>query len=103
MVLTVVAVVLGLHLAGELILAELNRREVRRHAGAAPAAVAAIVDAPTYAKSVEYTQAKLRFGMVSQVQGPGRGPNSPYHRQRSTLRQTIERVENSRTFDLTRA
>ncbi len=67
MVLTVVAVVLGLHLAGELILAELNRREVRRHAGAAPAAVAAIVDAPTYAKSVEYTQAKLRFGMVSQV------------------------------------
>jgi STE24 endopeptidase len=29
--------------------------------------VAAIVDAPTYAKSVEYTQAKLRFGMVSQV------------------------------------
>ncbi|HOY55054.1 MAG TPA: M48 family metallopeptidase [Opitutaceae bacterium] len=58
---------LGLHLAGELILAELNRREVRRHAGAAPAAVAAIVDAPTYAKSVEYTQAKLRFGMVSQV------------------------------------
>jgi STE24 endopeptidase len=67
MVLTVVAVVLGLHLAGELILAELNRREVRRHAGAAPAAVAAIVDTPTYAKSVEYTQAKLRFGMVSQV------------------------------------
>ncbi|HOF09822.1 MAG TPA: M48 family metallopeptidase [Opitutaceae bacterium] len=67
MVLTVVAVVLGLHLAGELILAELNRREVRRHAGAAPAAVAAIVDEPTYAKSVEYTQAKLRFGMVSQV------------------------------------
>ena len=59
MVLTVVAVVLGLHLAGELILAELNRREVRRHAGAAPAAVAAIVDAPTDAKSVYCSSSRM--------------------------------------------
>lgn len=67
MVLTVVAIMLGLRLAGELVLAELNRREVRRHAAQAPAAVAALVDAPTYAKSVAYTDTKLRFGMLTEI------------------------------------
>jgi STE24 endopeptidase len=52
---------------GELVLAELNRREVRRHAAQAPAAVAAIMDAGSYAQSVAYTQAKLRFGMITEV------------------------------------
>ena len=67
MILAVIAVLLVLRLAGELLLAELNRREIRRHADKAPEAVAAILDAPTYAKSVAYSQAKLRFGMLTEV------------------------------------
>ncbi len=66
MLLTLVAVLLVLRLAGELVLAELNRREIRRHADKAPEAVAAILDAPTYAKSVAYSQAKLRYGMITE-------------------------------------
>jgi STE24 endopeptidase len=54
-------------LGGELILAWLNLGEVRRNAAKAPEAVAAIVDATTYSKSVDYTQAKLRFGMLTEV------------------------------------
>jgi hypothetical protein len=45
MILTVVAVLMVLHLGGELLLDELNRREVRRHAAEAPPAVAAMMDA----------------------------------------------------------
>ena len=63
-------VVVGLLLAkllAELILAALNRGEVQRHATQAPAAVAAIMDADTYRKAVEYTLAKNRFGMVTMI------------------------------------
>lgn len=66
----VFSVVVGLLLAkllAELILAALNRAEARRHAAQAPAAVAAIMDADTYRKSVEYTLAKNRFGVWSMV------------------------------------
>jgi STE24 endopeptidase len=64
--LTLVAVLMIARLAGELILAELNRREALRHKAQPPAAVAAMVDADSYAKSVDYTQAKLKFGMVTE-------------------------------------
>jgi len=67
MILTVVVVLMVLHLGGELLLDELNRREVRRHAAEAPPAVAAMMDAASYARSVDYTQAKLRFGMITEV------------------------------------
>lgn len=67
MVLTVTAILMVLRLLGELLLAELNRREVRRHAAQAPAAVAAILTPEDYTKSVAYTQAKLRFGMITEV------------------------------------
>jgi STE24 endopeptidase len=67
MILTVVVVLMVLHLGGELLLDELNRREVRRHATEAPPAVAAMMDAASYAKSVDYTQAKLSFGMITEV------------------------------------
>jgi STE24 endopeptidase len=66
MILTVVAVLMVLHLGGALLLDELNRREVRRHATQAPPAVAAMMDAASYAKAVDYTQAKLRFGMITE-------------------------------------
>ena len=67
MVLTIVVVLMGLHLAGELGLAALNLAEVRRHARMAPPAVAAIMDEATYARSVAYTLEKARFGMVTAV------------------------------------
>lgn len=66
-VLWIVAVLMGLRLAGELWLAALNRAEVRRHAASPPAAVAAVMDPPTYAKSVAYTLAKSEFGVVSGI------------------------------------
>ena len=47
-------------------LAWLNRRHVRAHAGAVPAAFRDTVDDATYAKSVDYTLAKSRFGQFEE-------------------------------------
>jgi STE24 endopeptidase len=63
-VLTVVAVLMVLRLAGDLWLEHLNRREVLRHKDAPPSAVAAIMDAATFRKSCEYTLAHQRFDFV---------------------------------------
>lgn len=63
---TIVALI-ALRLAAGLLLSALNRGEVRRHATAAPPAVAAIMDAPTYQKSVAYTLEKSRFGVVTEI------------------------------------
>ena len=54
-------------LAAQLGLSALNRREVLRHADRAPAAVAAMVDAETYRRSVAYTLAKNRFGALALI------------------------------------
>ncbi|HTB79828.1 MAG TPA: M48 family metallopeptidase [Opitutaceae bacterium] len=67
MVLIITAVLIVLRLLAELWLNALNRREVQRHAGVAPAAVAAIMDEPTYAKAVAYTLAKNRFAQLELV------------------------------------
>src|SRR3954468_11105723 len=66
-VLWVVAALMVLRLAADLVLSSLNRAEVRRHAGAPPPAVAAIMDNETYAKSVAYTLAKSRFGVLTEI------------------------------------
>jgi STE24 endopeptidase len=63
--LEVVGVLMVLRLAAELVLFGLNRAEVRRNAGAPPAAAASIMDAPTYARAVAYTLAKSRFGGIT--------------------------------------
>lgn len=67
MVIWIVLGLIALKLVVELVLAGLNRREVERHATAAPPAVAAIMDEPTYRKSVAYTLAKNRFGNLTMV------------------------------------
>ncbi|CAM2789566.1 M48 family metallopeptidase [Rariglobus hedericola] len=67
MVFTVVVGLVVAKLLAELVLAALNRAEVRRHASQAPAAVAAIMDEETYRKSVDYTLAKNRFGVWSMI------------------------------------
>ena len=67
MVFYVIVGLITLKLVAELILAALNRAEVKRHADQAPAAVAAIMDAATYRKAVDYTLAKNRFGSWSMV------------------------------------
>ncbi len=54
-------------LAAQLGLSALNRREVLRHAGNPPPAVAAMVDAETFRRSTDYTLAKNRFGVVSLI------------------------------------
>jgi STE24 endopeptidase len=67
MVLTVVFILLALKVAAELALSFLNCAEVRRHAGRAPAAVAALMDDATYGKSVAYTLAKGALGRLELV------------------------------------
>lgn len=64
--LTVVALI-ALRLTAQLALEALNRAESRRHAAQRPSAVAEVMDEPTYAKSVDYTQAKSRFASVEFV------------------------------------
>jgi STE24 endopeptidase len=66
-VLWVTALLMLLRLAGELVLGALNRAEVRRHALAPPPAAAAIMDPATYAKSVNYTLEKSRFGALTEI------------------------------------
>lgn len=66
-VLLTAGVLLFLRLIAELVLASLNRAEVRRHAGTPPPAVAAIMDEATYAKSVAYTLEKSRFGVLTGI------------------------------------
>jgi STE24 endopeptidase len=63
----IVAALMVLRLVADLVLAALNRSEVRRHSGAMPAAIASIMDQPTYAKSVSYTLEKSRFGSLTAV------------------------------------
>lgn len=48
-------------------LAALNRRHVIAHAGAVPEAFQGTMDADTYARSVQYTLAKNRFGRLEGV------------------------------------
>ena len=65
-VLWITALLMVLRLAGELVLAALNRAEVRRNAASPPPA-AAIMAPGIYAKSVAYTLEKSQFGMVTEI------------------------------------
>jgi len=67
MVFTIVAVLIVLRLAAELVLSLLNCAEAKKHATTPPPAVAAITDAASYTKSVEYTLAKGSFGRLELV------------------------------------
>jgi len=67
MVPAIVALLLALKLTGELILQAVNRSEVRRRAPAPPPGALEIMDRETFAKSVEYTLVKSRFGSVAEV------------------------------------
>ncbi len=66
-VLWIAAALVVLRLVADLVLSALNRAEVRRHADAPPPAVAAIMDAETYRKSVAYTLEKSRFGAWTDI------------------------------------
>jgi len=67
----IILVLILARLAAELWLARLNRRHVLAHAGAVPEAFKDIVDLGTYAKSVEYTLAKNRFGRIEDTYNSG--------------------------------
>ena len=66
-VLWTAAALMALRLVADLVLSALNRAEVRRHAAEPPPAVAAIMDRDTYAKAVDYTLEKSRFGMLTEI------------------------------------
>lgn len=56
-----------LRLLAQLGLEALNRAEVRRNAHARPAALVDVMDEATYAKAVQYTLAKSKFGTVETI------------------------------------
>ncbi len=62
--LEVVAAAISLRLLAQLVLARLNAAEVQRNRDAIPPAFRGVMDAAAYRKSVDYTLAKNRFGMV---------------------------------------
>ncbi len=67
MVITIALALIAARLLAEWLLAELNRREVCRHATKAPAAVAVMMDDATYQRSVAYTLAKIRFSRLNLI------------------------------------
>ena len=58
----IVIALLGAKLFAQLWLEQLNAVEVRKNSGAVPPSFASTIDPPTYAKAVEYSLAKIRFG-----------------------------------------
>ena len=56
-----------LRLGAQLALEAMNRAEARRNAAQRPSALAEVMDEATYAKSVDYTLAKSRFGSIESV------------------------------------
>jgi len=51
----------------DVILATLNESEVRRHAVEVPAPLRGVMDTDTYNKSVDYTMARSRFGVIQEI------------------------------------
>lgn len=66
-----VVVLAGLRLAAQLGLEALNRAGARGHAARPPAGLAEVMDAPTYARSLDYTLAKSQFACVEDASGAG--------------------------------
>ncbi len=66
-VVRIVAALMVVRLAAELLLGALNRAEVRRRAADPPAAAAAVMDPPTYARAAADTRAKSRCASVAAV------------------------------------
>jgi len=58
---------IALRLVATLMLSALNRAEVRRRRANPPEAVVAVLGRETYEKAVEYTLAKSRFGVVTDI------------------------------------
>ena len=65
----VAAALLGAKMAADVALTALNRREIVCHAGAVPPAYAGVMDAPTYAKAVDYSLAKNAFARWEELYG----------------------------------
>lgn len=66
-VLIAFVLLLVLKLAGSIVLDWLNLRHVRAHADAVPEPFRDFIDLPEYRKSVEYTVAKTRFGIMNDL------------------------------------
>ena len=66
-VLIIFVFLLSLKLGASIFLDLINLRYVRAHASKVPESFRDFIDLPTYRKSVEYTIAKTRFGIVNEV------------------------------------
>jgi len=64
---TVAVGLIGARLLADAVLGWLNRQSVRAQAKAVPLAFRETVDLPTYAKSVDYTLAKSKFGQINDI------------------------------------
>lgn len=69
LIIAAVLVVILTRLAWETCLTLLNMAEVRQHSQAPPEALRPVMDEGTYAKSVDYTLAKARFGLFCDAYG----------------------------------
>lgn len=70
-VLVVFVLLLVLKLATSIVLDLLNLRYARARSGEVPEGFRDFIDLPTYQKSIEYTSAKTRFGIVSDLYDAG--------------------------------
>jgi len=66
-ILVAFVLLLVLKLVGSIVLDWLNLRHVQAHADRVPEPFKDFIDLPEYQKSVEYTQAKTRFGIINDI------------------------------------
>ncbi len=71
LILTVFVILLLLKLLSSIGLDVLNMRHARAQSAEVPEAFRDFIDEPTYAKSIEYTVAKTRFGIVNDLYDAG--------------------------------
>jgi STE24 endopeptidase len=70
-VLVIFVLLLLLKLGTSILLDWINLRHARAHAAEVPESFREFIDLPTYQKSVEYTAAKTRFGIISDLYDAG--------------------------------
>lgn len=66
-VLTLFVILLLLKLGTSVLLDFINLGHVKAHSAEVPVAFRGFIDMPTYQKSVDYTMARTRFGMVNEI------------------------------------
>ena len=87
LILTAFIILLGLNTTFEIWLEWLNRCRVREASGSVPEPFRDFIEPETYRKTIEYTLAKSRFGLVETIFGTRRAaPQAKEERIKSGIR-----------------